>query len=262
MSLTYERKPRTVQRRAARRRSHRASPRVPPRLDRALGNHRTAQLAANPPGGLFRDLPPLSGDATMQRQEEKDENDGKKAPPAPKPKRDWTRAHKKGPRLLDGRAASYQVFFDHVLPEVPKGVTQMWQVVIVNKQRMDKKCAVNKDTTYVVDIVDIGNRKRITDSWGWIDRSEPPFAVESNTATIGFDDQKSDYTQQTSVNVSKKDGEALLSKMAGPKATYTGTYTFAAKSGECADEVGKQQKSHGAPEGEALQIDGVGKWTS
>jgi len=42
---------------------------------------------------------------------------------------DWSRTLVGDPRLLDGKHASFDVFFDHVLPDVPKGRKQMWQVV-------------------------------------------------------------------------------------------------------------------------------------
>src|SRR5438270_12071043 len=41
----------------------------------------------------------------------------------------WSRKLDWGPRLLDGRAVSYDIGFFHVVPTVPKGVTQLWQVV-------------------------------------------------------------------------------------------------------------------------------------
>jgi hypothetical protein len=176
----------------------------------------------------------------------------------------WTRKHKKGPRLMDGDKPSYQVWFDHILPAVPKGVTQMWQVVENTYSFLTDKCENKTDKDFRVDIVTIGDRKEIEDDWGWVRRDDPCFAMEVSKATVGFDDQKSDFAQQTSVKVAYSVAEHVVKKMAGPNGTYSGTYTFVKSSNckTCPDTLKELQKKHGAPNGEALAIEGVGSWTS
>jgi hypothetical protein len=111
--------------------------------------------------------------------------------------------------------------------------------------------------------VTIGGRKEIEDDWGWVRRDDPCFAMEVSKATVGFDDQKSGFAQQTSVKVADSDAEDVLKKMAGPKGTYSGTYTFVKSSNckTCPDALKVLQKTHGAPNGEALAIEGLGSWT-
>jgi hypothetical protein len=176
----------------------------------------------------------------------------------------WSRKHTRGPRLLDGDKPSYQVWFDHILPPVPKGVTQLWQVVEVTKTFLTKTCEEKTEKSHVIDVVDIGKRANINDNWGWVETDDPCFAMEVNEATVGFDDQKSGYAQQTSVKATEKLAKDILTKMTGPKGTYSGTYTFAksANCKDCSEQLKKLQEKHKVRNGEALQIDGVGSWTS
>jgi hypothetical protein len=176
----------------------------------------------------------------------------------------WSRKHTKGPRLLDGKSASYQVWFNHVLPPVPKGATQLWQVVESEKTLLTGDCKLETETSHVIDVVDIGKRTEIKDNWGWIPKDEPCFAMEVSQATVGFDDQKSNYEQQTSVDATKGLAQKILGKMAEPKGTYAGTYTFVkgANCKDCSDKLKEQQDKVKAPKGEALTIDGVGSWTN
>lgn len=203
---------------------------------------------------------PTSSPTVQRKLEAGDKTSGKKSK-AKAPK--WTRKLKKRPRLLDGRKASYDIIFSHVLPAPPKGVTQFWQVVEVKKHILADKCKSDTEHRFIVDIVDISERKKIKDQWGWIYREDPCFAMEVNQATVGFDDQKSNYSQQTNVNVSEEDAKELLGKMAAPKGTYSGTYTFVKKK-NCPDcpKLGELQKEHDAPSGEVLKIPGLGEWKS
>ena len=174
----------------------------------------------------------------------------------------WSRKLKEGPRLMDGTKASYQVFFDHVLPPVPGGATQFWQVVESKQVLMNDKCEVETKTQHVIDVVDIGGRTEITDSWGWIRHDDPCFAMEVSRATVGFDDQKSGLAQQPNVRATELLATRTLGRMAGPKGTYSGVYTFVKPDNcrACAEKLKALQKEHGAPDGEALSVDGVGKW--
>lgn len=203
----------------------------------------------------------LAGSLTLQRNAETgDKKGGKKAKPkAPK----WTRKLKRRPRLLDGRKASYDVIFTHGLPTPPNGATQLWQVVEAQTKVLSDECKLATERRYLVDIVDIGERKEIKDQWAWINPEDPCFARETSQATVGFDDGESDFAQQASVRVSEEDAKDLLSKMAGPKGTYSGVYSFV-KTTNCPEcpKLGKLQKEHAAPSGEFLEISGVGKWKS
>ena len=188
---------------------------------------------------------------------------GEKPEPVEEPPK-WTRKHTNGPDLLDGSKPSYQVWFDHIPPPVPTGVTQMWQVVEVKKTFLTDGCELKDEKEFRIDIVDIGTRKKINDSWGLIRRDDPCFMMEENIATIGFDDQKSNLAQQTNVKASESLAKDTLDNMAGPKGTYTGKYTFvkSANCKDCPEKLKEIKDKNKAPNGEALSIDGVGSWKS
>ena len=176
----------------------------------------------------------------------------------------WTRKHTLGPRLLDGQRPSYQVWFDHIPPTIPTGVTQIWQVVKTTKTFLTDKCELKIEKGFKIDIVNIGARKKIPDTWGWVRRDDPCFAMEENQATVGFDDQTSNLVEQTNVSASENLAKDTLGKMAGPTGAYSGAYTFV-KSKNCADcpeKLKEIQEKNKAPNGEALTIEGVGGWKS
>jgi hypothetical protein len=177
---------------------------------------------------------------------------------------EWSRTLVSKPRLLDGSHASYDVMFNHVLPDVPKGRTQMWQVVENTQEVLTEDCKVKTASDFRIDIVDIGDRTAIKDQWGWIPAPDPCFARQVSSATVGFDDGKSGYAQDTNVKAAKSLAKATLRKMNGPKGTYTGTYTFVNKElcKKCAKQLGEIQKKRSAPDGEALNISGLGEWTN
>ncbi len=201
---------------------------------------------------------------TVQRDDDKSEGDKKGERKSEAKAATWTRKRTNGPRLLDGDKPSYQVWFDHILPPVPKGVTQMWQVVEDTTTFLTNKCEEKTEKAHVVDIVDISNRTNINDNWGWIREDDPCFVVQVSQATIGFDDQKSGLAEQTSQKVTEKLAKDVLKKMAGPKGTYSGTYTFvkSANCKDCSEKLKKLQDKQKTPNGETLVIEGVGSWTS
>ena len=201
---------------------------------------------------------------TVQRDDKKGKDDKKSDVKSEEKPAAWTRKLAEGPRLLDGKKASYQVWFDHILPPVPKGATQMWQVVENKTTSLTDKCEEKTETDYVVDIVTVDKRTKIRDDWGWIPGDEPCFVVRVSQATVGFDDKKSNFAQQTSVKVSQEDAKDVLTKMTGPKGTYSGTYTFVKSENcrDCSEKLKKLQEKQKAPNGEALAIEGVGSWTS
>ncbi|MEK6321046.1 MAG: DUF4157 domain-containing protein [Acidobacteriota bacterium] len=176
----------------------------------------------------------------------------------------WTRKHTKGPRLMDGDRPSYQVWFDHIPPAVPNGVTQTWQVVETTKTFLTDKCEFKTEQDFMIDVVNIGNRKEIPDNWVWIRREDPCFAMEVSKATIGFDDQKSNLAEQTSVAATEKLAKDTLDNMTGPKGTYSGIYTFVKSKNckDCPETLKELQEKNKAPNGEALTIEGVGSWPS
>jgi hypothetical protein len=140
----------------------------------------------------------------------------------------------------------------------------VWQVVEITKAFLTRTCESKTEKSFVVDIVEIGTRTRKGDSWGWIRRDNPCFALEVSAATIGFDGQTSGFAEQTSVEVAETDAKDVLAKMTGPKGTYSGTYTFAkaANCRDCPEKLKKLREDHKAPNGEALTIEGVGSWKS
>ena len=176
----------------------------------------------------------------------------------------WGRVQTSGPRLLDGREPSYQVWFNHLLPPVPTGVKQLWQVVESTHTLLTDQCELKTETDFRIDVVDIGSRTRINDSWGWIRRDNPCFAMEESKATVGFDDQTSNLAQQTNVKASKQLAEDTLGKMTGPKGTYSGVYTFvkSANCRDCSAKLKEIQEQNRARNGEALTIEGIGSWRS
>ncbi len=201
----------------------------------------------------------------MRADDKKDKDDKKKGEAKSEDKSAaWTRKHTKGPRLLDGDKPSYQVWFDHILPPVPRGVTQVWQVVESKITFLTDKCEEKAETDFRVDIVKIDNRTKINDSWGRVRTDDPCFFVEVSQSTVGFNDQESKFTEQTNVKVSEEDAKDVLKKMTGPKGTYSGTYTFvkSANCRDCPEKLKKLQEKQKAPNGEALTIEGVGSWTS
>lgn len=202
----------------------------------------------------------ISSPVVQGKAEAGDKTGGKKSK-AKAPK--WTRETDRRPRLLDGRKASYDIIFEHVLPTPPKGVTQLWQVIEVERHILSDKCKSETEHHFVVDIVDIDKRNKIKDQWAWLYRQDPCFAVERREAKIGYDDQKSNYDQQTNLKVTKRLAKELLGKMAAPKGTYSSTYTFVKKK-NCPDcpKLEKLQEKHGAPSGEVLKISGLGEWKS
>ena len=223
-------------------------------LQRALGNHAVARLLGA--GAIQAQL------TTRQTGgQKKPDTDEKKAA---EEKSTWSRKHTSGPRLFEGEKASYQVFFDHVLPAVPKGAKQVWQVVEVNKTVLTDKCKLMTERSFIIDVVDIGTRTAVNDSWGMIAEGDPCFVKEVNKAQIGFDDRKSNFAQQTSVRATAALAQKVLKRMTGPEGSYSGTYTFVRKGpcGGCEKELAEARKKHGAPAGEALSIAGVGDFTS
>ena len=221
------------------------------RLQATAGNRSVQRLLSSvvlmqPDKGA--DKPPKKGD--VKKEEAK--------------KVEWARAPSGQPRLLDGTHASFDVFFDHVVPDVPKGKKQMWQVVENANEVLTEDCKVKTDRSFIIDIVDIGDRTTIKDQWAWDAAGDPCFARRVSNATVGFDDGKSGYSQQTNVKASKSLAKDTLRKMKSPKGTYSGTYTFVNKElcKKCAKQLDEIQKKRGAPEGETLKITGVGDWTS
>jgi hypothetical protein len=198
----------------------------------------------------------------LVQRDDKDPGKRKEADKAQdKPAAVWSRKLTGGPRLLDGDRPSYQVVFDHVLPAVPKGARQVWQVVEVTQTVLTDACEEKTRKTHVIDVVDIGSRTTVSDDWNWIRRDALCVALEANTATIGFDDRKSNFSEQ-SEEVTDRLAGSVLKTMTGPKGTYSGTYSFvkAANCKDCPDKVKALQKKHKLPDGEALAIDGVGSW--
>jgi hypothetical protein len=221
------------------------------RLHNTVGNRTVQRLLTS----LILRQPDKGGDKPPKKSETKKEE--------PK-KVDWSRTLVGDPRLLDGKHASYDVFFDHVLPEVPNGRKQMWQVVENTQEVLTKDCKVETDHNFRIDIVDIGDRTTIKDQWGWIAADDPCFARQVSSATVGFDDGKSGLRQQTNVEAAKSLANDTLRKMKGPKGTYSGTYTFV-NSGlctKCAKQLTDIQKKRSASAGETLRITGVGEWKS
>jgi hypothetical protein len=209
-----------------------------------------------------------TGTPAVQCDNDDDKEQGRKKPRVKggektKEKPKWTRKLRSGPRLLDGRNPSYDITFDHILPTTPKGVTQVWQMVEIEKHILTGECQEETENEFRVDIVNIDSQSKIKDQWGWIRRDDPCFALELDNATIGFDDQQSGFIEQTNIPVSESDAKDLVSKMAEPKGTYSGVYSFA-KSKNCPDcsKLSELRKQHKAPNGEVLEISGLGRWKS
>lgn len=177
----------------------------------------------------------------------------------------WSWRLNHGPRLLDGRDPSYQIFVDHVLPAPPQDATQVWQVVKCNKMILAvPECKIKLDTEYIVDIVAIADRKIITDSLAWIWRQETCFAAEVCHHDIGFDDGRSNYVRMSNAQVSEKSANELLGKMRGPKGAFSTTYYYLNKGacGKCCKVLKKILHYLNVPDGERLHVEGVGTWTS
>src|SRR5271169_4992533 len=57
----------------------------------------------------------------------------------------------------------YRIHILHVLAAVPKGSTQMWQIVKCTVTTVDKACKKDEEVVWFADIVNIGERKEIED---------------------------------------------------------------------------------------------------
>jgi hypothetical protein len=206
----------------------------------------------------------LTSTTVMQPDKGKGEKTPERKAPAKKAEnKEWSRALVRGPRLLDGLHASFQVWFNHVLPDVPRGKKQLWQVIENNVEVMTKDCKLKTEQGFIIDIVDIDGRSTIEDNWGWIPTDEPCYARRISSATVGFDDRKSRLAEQTNVDATKSLATRTLRKIKGPKGTYAGTYTFVNKAlcEKCAKELADLQKKHSAPDAESLTITGLGTFT-
>jgi hypothetical protein len=244
-------------------------------LHGAIGNRSLARLLTS--DGSRAQLQLSEGEVLRQQPKEGPKKDAPKkdAPKKDEPKKDepkkeeskeagWSRQLKSGPSDMEGWHASYDIKFDHVLPPVPKGATQLWQVVENHDSTMGEDCKVDTKHRFIVDIVDIGDRKSITDNWVWDPAGDPCFARKTAKAQVGFDDGKSKFTQQTNVLVSEGDAKDVIRKMKGPKGTYTGLYSFVHQGlcMKCKKEIEDLKKKHTAPDDEVLSIDGVGSFTT
>jgi hypothetical protein len=221
-------------------------------LHGAIGNRRVAKL-------LTADTTVLQKQPDKPKPEEKPKADkGEKTDPK---ESTWSRNKKGDPTLLDDNDASYKAPFEHVLPPVPKGLKQLWQVVEVNIEVLTQKCKLEKEHAFIVDIIDIGSRTTIGDTWKFVRGGDPCFALEVNKAVVGFDDGKGDLAEKGNQRVSASEAKKVLRRMKKPIGHYSGRYTFA-KEGlwcrRCEKELAALQKQHAAPAGEALSIDGVG----
>lgn len=76
----------------------------------------------------------------------------------------WSQKLDAGPVNLKNGTPDYDIRITHVLPDVPKGATQVWQVVKCTETWVSDDCKVTTDTSYVVDIVNIGKKKEIDDT--------------------------------------------------------------------------------------------------
>jgi RHS repeat-associated protein len=115
----------------------------------------------------------------------------------------WTRALQLGPQWLGDGDPDYVIDIFHNVPQAPPaGATQLWQVVTCNTTYMyldDKdptKCMVEAQTRYILDVVDIGGRRRIPDRLAWvISGRQVCYAIEMCFHKAGFDDGKNKYEQ-------------------------------------------------------------------
>ena len=174
---------------------------------------------------------------------------------------DWTKklnedpgVPQPNPRLLDGQAASYQIFIKHVLPDpVPQAAKQVWQVVGCHVLKVDRECKISFDTDYTIDIVKLRGQTEIADSLARIWHEDLCFALEACFHTIGFDDGKSDFKQQTNVSVTKQLAEKTRDSMTGPKGTFWTFYYYYAPDCDC--DLGFFTSF---PRGEYLWVGGIG----
>jgi hypothetical protein len=180
----------------------------------------------------------------------------------PTGKDEWRRKRDWGPRLLDGRMPSYDIGIIHVLPPVPKGATQVWQVITCVRTIIDKNCKVTIERTHTIDIVNIGNRKEIKDQLSWIKRVDVCVAAEVCMHAIGFDDQKSKYEEDTNIKATERLAKEVLDKMGAPMGWFATSYLYVKKS-NCKQCCGTNRfLISRLPEGERLTIAGVGSWSS
>jgi RHS repeat-associated protein len=174
----------------------------------------------------------------------------------------WKRKLDWGPRLLDGKQASYDIGIIHILPPVPEGREQAWQAILCVRHWLTKSCKfVRDDILYAADIVTIGERKEIKDQLGLIpEEDDYCFYTEQCSHTVGFNRPDKKY-EQIGGEVSERTYQTLMREMSDPKGTFSTTYIFVKKS--CCDLRCPESVIVGfGPEGESLSIGGVGEWSS
>ena len=172
----------------------------------------------------------------------------------------WKRKLDSPPYLLDGRKPSYQVDFNHIIPTpYNSSAKQVWQVVEIDLMFINKDCELKEEKRFIIDIVDIGVRKEIFDTWGYIPNKDHCFVREIASATVGFDNGKENYAEQ-SKELGSSIAEKILQTMTGPIGYYAGEYSFI-KPENCPDCGKLKEFEHtccAAPE--YLHVEGVGEW--
>jgi len=180
------------------------------------------------------------------------------------PQGKWRRRIIGRPPSLLGNAIGYDVEIRHTIsvPEArPQNATQVWQVVSCVTMML---MANGKSSAKVVNIKDImpldKEDKETEDTFSWTPQydGKPCFAMEYCIYTIGFDNGHRER-EAASEEIGPNAAMLLLKKMRGPKDTYSSTYTFFKKANCCAALHKIAAWAHW-PDGETLEIQGVGRW--
>lgn len=181
----------------------------------------------------------------------------------------WEVFRRRGPRLLDGRQVSYQIWLDYYLPTPEGNPTQFWQTVSHTFAGMTQACEREYEHKWIIDIVNIGGRKMITDSIGLLKPDDYCIAAELAVHRLGFDDEQSNFAQQTNRWVVAQQAHLLNRQMRGPTRTITMLYLYLNKEHcRCCKDVQTALNWIGTlagmqpRDGESLWIQGVGQWSS
>ena len=174
----------------------------------------------------------------------------------------WTYSHKRGPQLLDDKLPSYKMWIWINLPAKafqPNGAAQAWQVNEWEYTALTSKCEWKSDSGTIIDIVNIGARRRIQDTLGWgLRRGEYCLAYRTVSKRIGFNAAKQKF-RQCSLTSPDAASVAKAKAMRGPIGVLEYTYLYLNKANcKCCPKLLKTIAYDLLPDGEYLQLPGVG----
>jgi hypothetical protein len=164
------------------------------------------------------------------------------------------------PNWIPDDDPDYRIHILHVLPAVPKGSTQLWQVIKCTITTFNKDCKKDEEVIWITDIINIGERTEIADLLTLRrDKKEFCFVGENCEHTVGFDDGDP-FEEYQSERITEKLAAKIRKRMKAPKASFTTDYAWRSKDKKC-EKCDKGGNPFGLEPGEeALRVGGVGEY--